>query len=270
MKKLAIFVNSFDGYSDLWGIFFKIFDTYFKNNTFPIYLSTNYMDFSHENLTIIKTGEEKCWYTRTKEAVSKIPEDYILFMLEDYLIGQDVITSQIQEIIKYMEDNKIDYYRLEDTPKSEGIYKEIEYLGNINRKQKYGINTIVSIWNKDFLIKILDEAINVKSAWDFEVYLCDKFTGIDEGYIPNCCVDRRNILKIQNGVYRGKWFRTTINYFKKRNININICDRELLSKKENFFFYCRSFIEKHLSISGKEKVKKILRKFNFEFLSDGK
>lgn len=270
MNKIAIFVSSFDGYSDLWETFFRIFSINFKNCPYPIYLSSNFKEYKFPNLTNICTGEEISWMHRTIKAIETIKEDYILFMLEDYLIGKKVDNNLIEDAVIFMKKNNVDYYRLLDIPKSEGVFRNINYLGKINAKQKYGVNTICSIWKKDYLIKILYEANYVESAWDFEVFLCNKFNSYENKFLENCCVDRRDILAIKNGVYRGKWFRTTIKYFKNNGIDIDIKDREIMTLRENLIFDIKSSIDRLLSVKRKEKIKKFLRNIGFDFLSDKK
>lgn len=269
MNKLSIYVSTFDGYSDLWDNFFKVFNINFNSCPYRIYMSTNYKDYTYDSLTVIKTGEEISWMNRIKKSIGNVDSEYILFLLEDYLIGTNVDYRQLDDIVNFMIDNDIQYYRLQDIPKSESKYKNIDYLGRINSKQKYGVNTIVSIWNKNYLLKIIEEANDVKTAWDFEVYLCKRFNSINEEFIPNCCVDKRDLLKIKNGVYRGKWFRSTIKYFKNQGINLDVGTRKIMSWKDQLLFNMRSLIGSHVTIQQKEKLKNILRKFGMRFLSDG-
>lgn len=268
MNKLAIYISTFDGYSDLWDSFFKVFDINFNDCPYPIYMSTNYKDFEYKNLTIIKTGEEISWMNRIKKSMIEVQEEYVLFMLEDYLIGKKVNIKDIENIIQFMSENNVSYYRLQDTPVSESTYKDIKYLGKIKSKQKYGINTICSIWHKDFLLDVIEGAKGVESAWDFEVYLCNRFNSSNEEYIPNCCVDRRDILGIKNGVFRGKWFRSTIIYFRKRGIVLNKANREIMSRYSQFHFDLKFFVQNHISVKQKESLKKALRFVGVKFLSD--
>lgn len=271
MQKLAIVVNSFDGYKDLWDSFFLIMSKNYANCTFPIYLITNHEQYPQSNINSICTGDEIDWMHRTKKAIAEIKEEYILFMLEDYFIGKKVDEEQIKEIISYMEINHIDYYRLLDLPKSLGEFDSKKpFLGKISSKQKYGVNTICSIWKKEYLLNIIESTKNAKSAWDFEVALCDYFDREDEHVLTNACVDKRDILSIKNGVYRGKWFRSTLHFFRKNGVKIDTGNRGIMSNCETLKYNCIKFIDSKLSVYGKESVKLFLRKAGFSFLSDKK
>lgn len=270
MTKLSIYISTFDGYSDLWDSFFTAFDKFFPDCPYNVYMTTNHKSYQRDNLKIIKTGQETTWMNRIKASIYQVDSEYILFMLEDYLIGKKVDTKEIEEIIDFMDNNAINYYRLQDIPRSQSNYKNINYLGKINSKQKYGINTICSIWKKEFLIEIINHANGVESAWDFEVYLCNRFNSLNKKYIPNCCVDKRDILAIKNGVYRGVWFKDTVKYFKKCGLDIDTKDRKIMSTMTQFKFNVKTYISNNMTIRQKDIIKSILRKCGLSFLSDKK
>ena len=129
IEELAIYVSSFDGYKDLWDNFFRIFEIYWPECSVKVYLVNNEESYIRENITVLNTGAERNWFYRTNLSLSQISEKYILFMLEDYLISKKVEEGDISEIISFMKENKIYYYRL-----SKNKLKEARKLWRMWRK----------------------------------------------------------------------------------------------------------------------------------------
>lgn len=109
---LAIYVNSYDGSSDLWDTFFKIYDKYWSECPYHIYLVNNEKIYIHKNVKVINTGSEVDWFHRAIKSLDSIDSKYILFMLEDYFISKVYKQDEIDSILNFIKTNKIFYYQL--------------------------------------------------------------------------------------------------------------------------------------------------------------
>lgn len=52
-----------------------------------------------EGIDTIKTGEEVDWSTRMLKALNEVNEEYVLILLEDYLIGRKVDSYSMRKIL---------------------------------------------------------------------------------------------------------------------------------------------------------------------------
>lgn len=264
--KLAVFIVSFDGYSDVWPAFFSIFDKYWSECPFKIYFVTNFKTYNYKNVINICVGEEISWFDRVRTAINQVEEEYILFMLEDYFIGQKVENTDLYEIIDYIEQKKLKYYRLIDNPYCERKFDtERPYISAIPTDNVYNINLQLSIWKKTFFIDSLNK-INGITPWDFEILFKKNMSG-DALEYANCCVDKRDIFNIKNGVIQGKWVPDTIKYFDKQGIYIDTSFRQKIGFFSMLFLKLKIYLG-HLDIEKKNKIKKLAKKIGFKFMTD--
>lgn len=264
-KTYAIVVLSFDDYSDLWIDFFSLFEKFWSNNKESIYLVTNEKDFVYKNLNIIKTGKEIDWFTRTKKALEMIKEDTIILFLEDYFISDYVNEQDIDEILKYMYENNVLYYRLINIPKLKPNINS--FRGYIKKNEQYGVNLQCAIWDKKYLFSILNSMPEGKTAWDFEVIINNKINKEDSTLNRSHVFDARNIFQIKNGVFKGKWIRKTIRFYKRKGYNLHLGNRQIMSIKETIYYFVKRNTKKLIPKSLRPITKSILKKFGINFLS---
>jgi len=260
---LTVVVNSFDGYSDLWPYFFQLFDLYWKDCPYNVVLVSNYKDYCE--VQTIKTGDKVDWVSRTLEALNRINTPYVMLLLEDYFLSKKIEKKKITKIESFLLSNDIRYLRLVEIPKSKT--KSKSSIIPILSCEEYGINLQASIWKNTFLKSILME-IKCGSAWDFEIYLLKKVESSNKNALEGCFTLKNNVFGFHNAVLKGKWFRRELKYYRKKGIIIDYSKRGKLSFFEEKKFVIAQFLKRHLSVSARKRLKKMLRRFGFKFVSD--
>lgn len=260
IEELAIYVSSFDGYKDLWDNFFRIFEIYWPECSVKVYLVNNEESYIRENITVLNTGAERNWFYRTNLSLSQISEKYILFMLEDYLISKKVEEGDISEIISFMKENKIYYYRLSKNKLKETGKRVLGIPGNT----PYPISLQPAIWEREKLILFLNE-IDRSTPWDFEEHFVKKYKN-SAGIIEKICYDNRDLLGYKNGVLRGKWIPSTLKYYRRKGIIIDTKGRKTLKKSMDLKFQISEIISGMFSYEIKERIKKILDILHIKYL----
>jgi len=263
-NNLTILIDSFDGYSDLWEYFFKIFDMFWNDCPYPKKLVSNEKSFY--GIETIKTGPEIDWVSRTIKAINEISTPYIMLLLEDYFFGNIINSEKIYDLMESIVENDYNYVRLIEIPKSRTKRKN-NTMCPIYKNEEYGINLQASIWKVSFLKDILFQIKN-GSAWDFEVYLLKKTLKESKVEFNGCYTLKGNPFKFHNGVLKGKWFRREIKYYKRFGIEINSINRGVLGRIEEKKFIFSQWIKNILPYWFRRIVKKILKKFGFKFVSD--
>lgn len=264
---LAIFITSFDGYSDLWNPFFEIFNYYWGDCKYNMYLSSNYKNYSYRNLKVLSIGQEISWKDRMLKSLEKINEEYVLIFLEDYFLGNVVKNKDIEEIMDFIKKNNVLMYRIAHYPKPK---KNKGIVGNaipIFKDQRYGVNFQCAIWNKKHLYKII-ESLENSSCWDFEYYFLKIASKSTHELYKYYFVDKRNLFNIKNGVLKGKWIPSTVKYYRKKGVDFKLSQREFLSKAEVLKMKTYGIGRKVVPKEANYIFKKILRKIGFKFLSD--
>ena len=258
-KKFAVYVNSYDGSSDIWDTFFKIYDTYWSDCPYCIYLINNEKEYSHKRVQIINTGVEINWFHRTIKSLAILKEEYILFLLEDYFISKEYNEHEINGILSFIIKNKIFYYQL--SPKGHGNSEIVPVCKNY----EYPISLQPAIWHRETLLSILKD-INAISPLDFECYYNKLYDKTSNDIIPGAYYDNRDILGYKNGVLRGKWIPSTIRFFRKHGIMIYTGKRARLSLLGEVKFCIAQYVSIMLPFKVKKRIKVLLYKLNFNYL----
>lgn len=124
--------------------------------------------------TVINRNAKGTWSSELKGALISLKKPYILLWLDDFTPIKCSSISKIEERIKHVINTSGNYLRLNPTPRAMGSSNQLN-LREILPGEAYRTSTICTVWKRDLLISLLDEAEN---AWQFEVngsYRSDKF-----------------------------------------------------------------------------------------------
>lgn len=265
MRNVGIYINSFDGYSDIWPSFFSIWNHYWEECPYKMYLTSNEKEFHFNDLVVLKFGKETSWIERTIKTLEMIDEEYIIFFLEDYFISKKISSEVIEEIIVHMKNNNLFYYQLSNRMNLEQNKKYIK----IDKSIPYPISLQLSIWNRMELLEFLKvmQFERVKSPWDFERYFIDKYKN-SKGILRGVEYDTRDIFGYKNGVLQGKWIRNTLRFYKKQGIKIDTSKRGIMTFKETLYYEIKKYFSYKMSSKNKRIIKSIMKKFGFKFMTD--
>ena len=264
---MSIVVFSCDAYSDLWENFFRFMDIYWKDKSYECYLVNNRKHFEVRNVKVINAGDGD-WSTRARIALEQIETQYVMTFLEDYFLSEKIDNVKFEETLSYIESEKIDYYKLEITAVKNyskwSHYKDKSYLYNIPKTQYYGIDTAISIWNKNFMLELL--GTENYSAWKFELDR-NEDAKHSERYMDKICVlDSRCLITMCPMVIQGEYFPMSIKHMQKKGYIINTANRKIMSCK----YVIKNEIKYYFSRFpfGRRLLKNIGRKLGFTFMSD--
>ena len=166
--------------------------------------------------------------------------NFNLFNYKKYLLSKKIYyTFDIEEIINYMDNNDIFFYRL--SLRSDLDKKYIRH--QITGESVYAINLQPVIWNRENFISKLEmlQTLGCKSPWDFERYFINYFENKKtKEIISGIIYDTRDIMGFKNAVIQGKWVRHVIKFYKDEfGIILDIGSRECMSYFAEFFDYVK-------------------------------
>lgn len=214
-KNIAVLVVSCDAYSDLWDPFFKLFFRYWSDCPHKVYLTSNFKTYNHPKVVSIKSNEISDWSRELKIALSKIEEEHVLVILEDYFFYKPVNKKQLNEVIEiYFKLNAL-FFRLGTFPaRYNALWPHIklkDYPGvvKILKGSKYRISLQVAIWNKSYLAELL---VPGESPWLFEIAASERtqkseqlFLGLES--IKTAKGVHGPISYLAGAVTKGVWMR---------------------------------------------------------------
>ena len=164
--RVAIVINSFDRYADCWLPLVHGFDKYWPDCPYSIYLVTNFRDFPHPGIRVLKVGEDTSWAQRLVDALEHVSSAYILYFQEDYWLTRPVDTERMESYVDAMESHDLNYLRLLAFPPPDRDFPADPRLGLISRDGEYRTSAQIAFWRRDVLLELL---VPGESVWQFEI-----------------------------------------------------------------------------------------------------
>ncbi|MBU1011373.1 MAG: hypothetical protein KKG99_00085 [Bacteroidetes bacterium] len=234
-KKIAVLVLSCDKYSDLWPTFFNLFERFWPNCPYDVYLQTNYLVYQGgKNVKSLTIGIDKTWSDGLKKSLMNLTKyEYVLILLEDMFLSANIDDNTLELIIDQFIIMDGNFITLINEPKPDRPVNK--HFGIISKNAMYRSTTTASLWKQSVLLDLLDDTEN---AWQFEKVgskRSDKYEGF---YSVN-----QDVFKFIHGVIKGKWTRKAKRDLQKLNVNLN-SKRETFSLLEEIKFWSYKRIRK--------------------------
>lgn len=231
MKKvteMAILISSCDKYQDVWSPFFSFFFKYWEDCPYNIYLLTNHLKFEHPKVKSICVGDDRDWSSSFRKAINSIDEQYLMVLIEDYFLLNDVNTDVINDFFNYMLEREVDYFRLFPCPGPGKITDNIgsHKIGTIASGEPYRTSLQAAIWNKELIDKIL---VDGESAWEFEVDGSKRSDGMADKFMS---ISRESIKRLPfnyfcTAVVKGRWVKKAIELCRRHGVSVDLNSRPI-------------------------------------------
>lgn len=233
------------------------------------YLANSELRPEYKNVEVINAGKDAEWSKKVQIALEHIETRYVLLMLEDFYVSDYVDDAKVIEALELAKKYDIKYYQILVQLIKQSWTEGRPFNGNkhvriIPCDKKYGINLQTAIWDKEFLKQTV--GMGNYNAWQFEMnQLGTKDYNVEK---IEYLINDSNILNITHAVVQSKYLRGAIRKLKKQNYNIDLNERAILSKKENFKYVLKLFM---YSVTPKclvKPFKKIGKLMKVDFVTD--
>lgn len=215
----SVVVASCDSYNDTWDLFFLLKERYWENCPYETYLISETMECPYSKTINVNS---QIWTKRLREALQQIDTKYVLLMLDDFFIREQVDQERIEYCLHNFQSDTITF-NFEHAYRENEI-SEIQGFDIQKNNQIYLNSCQPSLWDREKLIEALAQDTD---AWNWEMTLVNskyKYMINNQGSIINTGYDSRN--PIWRGVRRGKWVkRDMIDLLQKENIILDLSKR---------------------------------------------
>lgn len=173
MGDYCIMMLTCDKYSDLWPAYFGQIHKYWNSYNGKIFVNTERIrkfDFECNNqISFSKKlyDWDTPWSYRLKDCLEQVEEQYVIFLLDDFILTDYVDANEIDNCVDHMkEEADIACFNFLPTPgKKNG--KKYDRYELTDRNMPFRINLQAALWRKDFLMKFIREHEN---PWQFEYW----------------------------------------------------------------------------------------------------
>lgn len=241
-KDIAILFVGFDGYKDVWDHCFSLLNKNWSDRP-KTYLACSELQPNYENVEVINAGKDAEWSRKVQVALEKIPQKYVLLMLEDFFVSDIVDNEVFDSVLNTVKTDGIKFYQVLVQLIHQSAIKGESYKGNKNIHiipvdKKYPLNLQAAIWEKEFL----EECVGKENynAWQFEINQIER-TNINRDRIE-FLIDDRNICNITHTIVQSKYLPGAVKSLKKKGYIIGDNDRECLSKVEYYKYMLKLYM----------------------------
>lgn len=264
----SLLVNSCDAYSDTWELFFKILSKRWKNLDMPVFLNTESKKYELKELdiTTLNCSKKIEWGGRLKSALYQIQSEYVIILLDDYFLTEDVKEDVIKRCLKYMRlDEEIACIHLCESGRPRKLDGKSELEGCVRlNNDEYGIlNCGPSLWRRKDLIYFVKDYL---SAWLFEAFGCYIARNNKKKiYELNNAADEVFIYDRAHGgaIHKGFWVGCTVRpLLEEYNFELDLNKRGVIEdwRKENW--------NEKIGVTKKLKNRLVLARILFSTLKD--
>lgn len=166
MKNLALFTWTNKEYEDVFPAYFGNVEKYFPQIE-KSYVAINELSevISDNHLQLV--NEEKYSYAeRVLGCLENIEEEYILYMQEDFILYDAVVSEEINKCFEYLKTGETSCVKLIRSGSdslndqvSNNIYRSCDFLSAVHQ---------ATLWNKSHFARVI-ESLNPKTLRDFEI-----------------------------------------------------------------------------------------------------
>ena len=220
-NKCTLLVNSCDSYSDVWFPFFKILQVQWPDLDMPIVLNTETKSYGIQELNIetfnVLEGKGNIeWGERLIDVLNRIETEYVLFMLDDYLLQEPVKSEIVRNCIKWMDEDKsiVTFLLVPSGFFAREGYKskwKSPYPGfGLREKKDPRLITGPGIWRRKELISLIKP---FEDPWVWELYGSMRARRY-RGKFYCCTLDapKAFVYDVKRGgaIHRGLWVGCTV------------------------------------------------------------
>jgi hypothetical protein len=198
MGGVPVLVVSCDRYSDVWRPFFELFWRRWPDCAGPVYLGTNFLRHDDQRVQSLPIGPDVTWASGVRRMLDRLDSDYVLVMLEDFLLTEPVDNARIERLARLARAEQpgcLRLYSILPPPRSHPRHPE---LGWFAPGDPYRITAQAAIWRVSTLRRLLVPGF---SPWDFEFL----GTQLARGMPDAIWGVREPALVYDQAVEKGRW-----------------------------------------------------------------
>lgn len=246
---LTLVIICYDPYIDAIKI-----NNYFLNknwlhcNLDVIYVTSSFdIQLNKANERCLKTNGDLSFFGRLNLALNNTHTDYVLLLLDDYIIDKTVNEDKIRDDLHFMMNNGIEYCELFNMFNRPTGHKINKLFLEVSQNNKYRINLQPSIFSKRLLCNMVSK--KPETAWDAElIFMNEDFKAVRAIYSLN------KSFSVVNYIDKGLATRKAVRILKKEKIWAD--QRKIVSQSKTLKLYLIRKFAKFVPTALKKKIKK--------------
>jgi hypothetical protein len=197
-------------------------------------------------VTCICTGPDLSWAKNVTEGLKDVPAEYVVLLLDDFFLDQDVPTDFIDRCIDQLKSKNGHFINLNQTDQS-GRQIDGTWFRQVNPQNAFG-SIQAAVWRKDWLLKICEQGLDI---WQTESYIRRCVEKSEEGffYLSETSPFHFTYMEAVRGRF---WKPSALEFLNKYGVQPNLRVRPCPCQGRDFFSkLIRSFQKRIMQINHK-------------------
>lgn len=240
----AVLVPSCDAYADVWPLFLYALKTYWDDRPYRLFFGTNECTHVDESVVTLRSSAGLVWSDRVRDYLLQIEDEYVILMLEDFILRRPVKTSAITSAVQFCLEHRLDCLRLVPRPPPAVTKGNGNTFGEVYSGEPYRISTQAAVWRREFLLELLRSG---ESIWQFEI------SGTQRAETRPCKIwaSRQKLLPYEgvlahHVIEKGKWIPHERWILAARGYPVGVATRPVMTL---FHLLCYQFGETIVRLS---------------------
>ncbi len=225
---LAILIATCDAYSDAWLPFFQLFEKFWGDCPYPVYMMTSGTPLPNPKAIPLTTGARQDWSGCLIQSLAQIPHSHVLLLLEDYFITKPVTQAEIARLFATAVADDWDCLRLFPFPEGSAPSARNPEFTTVAPDAPYAVCTQAAIWKRNFLSSM---AVAGETGWEFEIHGSQRAatTSAKIASVPRRADWLYPIPYFCTAIIRGKWEPDAIEICASLGVKVDTSRRKMRS-----------------------------------------
>lgn len=258
---VSILISSHSKAYDLWHITEYFFKKYWSECPFEIFLGANgenRFKFCPVGWKYLNYGKDISWSKSMIDYLSNINTKYVLLFLDDFILLNYVKEEAVKNLVDFAKKTDAMMIRTISNPKGDIEVDQNFDLVDIRSRVPYSTSLQVGLWNKDFLIDLLEYGFN---PWEFKTKAGKTEKALK--FYDKFFVSKKYIFKYTHFVEKGKFHPFIKELARKEKVYFDFSKRDFLNEldlKALKYSNLKSKVSRFIPNKYKNSIRKILFK----------
>ncbi len=220
--KTCVLISSCDSYSDAWSPFFTLFDRYWPDCDWPVFLLSNFETWPSDRIHPLAIGEDHSWSTNLRIALEELQPRSIIYLQEDYFLQNPVDMQRLSELNDFALENGVGYVRLAGSPDPDLAFENPFGLGELSRETKFRCSLQGAWWDTDVLLKLL---VDDETGWDMEMKGTERAKALPQPFLGvNSDAPLVDYI-FETAILKGRWMPQALRLCRQEGIELDLSRR---------------------------------------------
>lgn len=222
--KTAVLVMSCKLYEQCWMPFFTLFQRYWPDCPYRVYLGTD--TGTYPGVETLQVGKDLHWASNILEILPRIDAERIILFQEDFLLYDKVDTARVRKFVRHTFDQNIASLRMHSYPSPTTVWQHAKEFGSVGPFDDFRFSFQLSIWDKAFYSSLMRPG---EDPWTTEYVAARRSILRDRPFVNIWAKVPSPIPYLTYAVDKGEWQETALELLKREGISLSGITKKIRS-----------------------------------------